>query len=909
MNQTSSVDAASPTQPARWRFGEAELDEFRLQIFLRGVEVPVESKTLELLRVLVRHPGEVLTRDELLEAVWPGRVLSDSVLARSVSLLRKALGDDTQTLLRTVHGYGYRFDAPVERLTPVKTQSPPVLGLQAGQTPPLRPNWSLVERLGEGRNETWLAEHDKTRERRVFKFAADGAELSALKREITLHRLLIESLPERDDLVRVLDWNLQQAPYFLETEHCAEGSLERWLAAHPQSSPGERVEMVAQAAQALAAVHAVGVLHKDIKPANLLVGERDGRPWLRIADFGSGVLLDDTRLGALSITRLGLTRAMSDEDSSSGSLMYLAPEVIAGQPATPKSDIYALGVLLYQLLVGDLRRPLAPGWERNIDDELLREDIAAAAELDSARRLSDAGQFAQRLRTLAARRLALEAQRAEAASIENERRQLERWRARRGWMAAAFTALIAGLGASSALYLKSDRALAQAQQAQAESAAVNRFLRDDLLASANPEQTGRMDITVREVLDAAGEQVGERFREQPKLEAAVRQTLGGALLGIGDHEQALVQLRAALELLRTQGSAVAQVADVHLELARALAALDRNEEADRELAAVLALDAAALDPQRLTARLQRVGLEIRADTAEAALRQLDGLQAELRDTGRATAALDIMLARYRADALGELGRLDDAVVAYRDHLSLLERSPGTQPVDTVEARRVLGGTLIMAGREPEALPIVERACDDALQMLGAEHRYTLGCAGDLALAYKRLWQVDRAVALLEPTVATQARVFGEDHADTLLMRGNLATMYDEQGRHEDAMVLYRKILSLQVAKLGAGSREALATTHNIARSLQDLGRWQEALVIQRDAVALALKSLPEDHWLPGTMLMALARSLGAIGQYDESEQLFAASIRRLDATVGPEHPQAQKARRQRAEMQQARGQR
>lgn len=305
---TSPAPVNPNLQPARWRFGDSELDEFRLEILHLGEVVPLEAKALELLRQFVRHPGEVLTKDELMEAVWPGRVLSESVLARAISLLRKALADSSQTLIRTVHGYGYRFDAPVERLTPVKTQSAPTLHLQAGQNPPLRPNWQLVERLGEGRNETWLAVHDKTRERRVFKFAGDGIGLSTLKREITLQRLLIESLGDQAAVVAVLDWNLQEAPYFIETEWCSGGSLERWLGANANAPIETRIDLVAQAAEALAAAHAVGVLHKDVKPQNLLIVEQAGEPRVRLADFGSGLLIDDTRLQSLSITRLGLTR-------------------------------------------------------------------------------------------------------------------------------------------------------------------------------------------------------------------------------------------------------------------------------------------------------------------------------------------------------------------------------------------------------------------------------------------------------------------------------------------------------------------------------------------------------------------------------------------------------------------------
>src|SRR3546814_11899439 len=92
-------------------------------------------------------------------------------------------------------------------------------------------------------------------------------------------------------------------------------------------------------------------------------------------------MLDAQRLHALGITRLGFTQTVAALDTS-GTPLYLAPEVLSGQPSTLQSDIYALGVMLYQAVVGDWNRPLAPGWERQVDDELLREDIAAAVDGD-----------------------------------------------------------------------------------------------------------------------------------------------------------------------------------------------------------------------------------------------------------------------------------------------------------------------------------------------------------------------------------------------------------------------------------------------------------------------------------------------------------------------------------------------
>ena len=119
---------------------------------------------------------------------------------------------------------------------------------------------------------------------------------------------------------------------------------------------------------ALSAAHSAGVLHKDIKPTNILISKsKDGEsPRASLTDFGIGLLIDPEALKKKGITATGLTQTLmgSKSTSSSGTPLYMAPELLEGKPPTPQSDIYSLGVLLYQMVIGDLSRALAPGWER-----------------------------------------------------------------------------------------------------------------------------------------------------------------------------------------------------------------------------------------------------------------------------------------------------------------------------------------------------------------------------------------------------------------------------------------------------------------------------------------------------------------------------------------------------------------
>ncbi len=111
LKDAATPRAAPPEGPARWRFGEASFDERALELRVGAERVELARKPLEVLMFLLRHPGEVLNKDQLLEAAWPGRIVSETALTNAIGKLRVALRDDSQELLKTVHGYGYRFDA------------------------------------------------------------------------------------------------------------------------------------------------------------------------------------------------------------------------------------------------------------------------------------------------------------------------------------------------------------------------------------------------------------------------------------------------------------------------------------------------------------------------------------------------------------------------------------------------------------------------------------------------------------------------------------------------------------------------------------------------------------------------------------------------------------------------------
>jgi eukaryotic-like serine/threonine-protein kinase len=527
----------------RWTFGPAVLDERTLELTVNGEPARVERKPLEVLLYLLHHAGEAVTKDELAENLWPGRILTETVLTRCISQLRQVLEDDERSVIRTVHGYGYRLVAEV-KVDAAAGPAPPTFSFEAGQQPPLRPHWRLVERLGAGgHGEAWLAVQEKTRDQRVFKFALDAGGLAALKREITLYRLLNDTLGDRSPAVRLLEWNLEEAPYFIETEYVEGRDLSAWATAHrlAEMPLAQRLDLIAQVAEALAAAHSVGVLHKDLKPGNVLVRDGSDGPVVKLCDFGSGGVLDAERLEKLGITRMGFTKTAST--ATSATPLYVAPEVIAGQPSTVAADIYALGVMLYQIVVGDFRKALAPGWELDVPDDLLREDIAAAAAGDPARRLADASHVAERLRSLESRRRTRAIEGAERERIERARRALKELRRVRAYALLLLGVSAIGVGGGITAYKARNEALA----ATATAEAVSGFLTEDVLR-VDSGLFKPSESTYEALLNRASAEVNARLRHQPKAAADIHWLLGRRYQEIGEFQPAAKEYETAIAL-------------------------------------------------------------------------------------------------------------------------------------------------------------------------------------------------------------------------------------------------------------------------------------------------------------------------------------------------------------------------
>jgi len=755
MAQASSGASSAPL--FRYRFGTAEFDEARFELRVSGLPVDIQRKPLEILSCLLSHAGEVVTKDELLEGVWEGRPTVENVIANAITKLRGALGAENAERIVTQPRVGYRFAGSFERVA-VGRQWVSRLELAAGTPVPGRPHFVLEAMIGRSvASEVWLARHAKTHEPRVYKFSPDGGQLAGLKREATLSRLLRENLDEQQFFAKLLDWNFETPPFFLEYEYGGQ-NLAEWAdteARLAKLTVPQRLALFLRIVDGVAAAHSVGVLHKDLKPTNVLVALTDAGDWLvKLTDFGSSRLLEPERLAELGITQLGLTMTASVlSDSGSGTPLYLAPELLTGAPPTVCSDVYALGVMLYQFLVGDFRKSLTPGWESDISDPLLRQDIADAAAGDPTRRLQSATELANRLRRLEERRNEVELLRAADVRARVAEQRLDQARARRPWIVAASCALALGAGVS--IYL-AWQAMEERNRAEHESAiaeSVSRFLGEDLLSRSSPYRSGKPDESLVAAIKAASVDIDRRFAFEPAVAARLHQTMAKAFDGRNDWDDARDEYAHAAQLWNrvdgplSQDAIVARLQLLQMQarsyregtLEAAEKQLAEQEELIRRAGTVRPEVTAWLASSRGMVALIKNDLPVATEQFRLASEGAEGLP-ELFD-------LKTRLAFKQRRAFAFI-RLGDGVAAerlFRELAAGYDRLNGPDSAEGLRIRMNLTQALMIQREFAAAIKEADALHAKMVDTLGADHEMTLQLLATRAQSHGSLEQWDAAI--------------------------------------------------------------------------------------------------------------------------------------------------------------------
>lgn len=798
----------------RYKFGTAVFDEAAFELRVEGEVVEIQRRPLQVLAILLANTGQSVAHEVFFRQVWQGRPTVANVLANAIVKIRSAIGPENSALILSVQRIGYRLNGPVER-TVIADAALDVSHLSPGAAVPRRENFRLDQMLGSSSShEVWLARHAKTSEARVFKFALHADRLSSLKREVTLARVLQGALGDRKEFVPLLDWSFSEAPYFIESEYGGV-NLAEWALGDgrlPSTSMQERLGLFLQIARAVALAHGVAVLHKDIKPANVLLAQQDGACWVcRLVDFGSGRLLNPAHLDSLGITAMGLT--VSDgvgTDAARATLRYAAPELLADEPASVFSDLYALGILLYQLAVGDMQRGLDVGWERDIGDVLLRADIARATDRDPARRFRSVEEFANAVGSLADRHAALAETARQAQQREAERAALEVLRRRRPWLHAVVALLGVGLLVTSGLFVRLRAAERLAADQLATAQALNRFLVDDFIAAANPAHTGRRDTTMAAAASQAAGRVDVTLASGlPEARAMVHAALQRAFDSQSDYRAALSEGdRAVAEWAKAANPDAAAMAQVHLISTYAHAVLGDLASAEAQLQlAWNRLNFLQPPPPELLARwhLQQGGL----------LGQRLQLQPALQTTAQAWA---------------------------------IASAPGFKDPDLAEKIELsLSDLHNMTGQAQKAEQLARDLLARQERTWGPRH--VRGCYTTIALANALGYQgrADAGIQLITPAVGCLADALGEQSRQAISARKVLASLMFQVQRYEAAASAYAEVARLARLAQGPKSLDMLDAMDTHAVALHKLGKLQQAADKLTEALALAHGALAADH--------------------------------------------------------------
>jgi non-specific serine/threonine protein kinase/serine/threonine-protein kinase len=685
------------------------------------------------------------------------------------------------------------------------------------------------------------------------------------------------AMMDHPNVAKVLDAGAtnEGRPYFV-MEFVRGEAITSFADRHTLTVP-QRLELFAQACAAVQHAHQKAIVHRDLKPSNLLVTDVDGNAQVKVIDFGVAKALSQ---------RLTEKTLFTETGQLIGTPEYMAPEQAqaAPQDVDTRSDVYSLGVVLYELLSGAL--PFEPRTLRGAGyDEILR----FIRETDPPRpstRLSRLGKGAAaevaRLRqtplaTLArqldgelawiplkamqkerARRYASAAELAEdvanyvasrplRAAPDSATYRLRKFLRRNKTGVAASAAmlflLLAGIATTTWQAYRATRAEREARgsQRRAEDAAaevreVNRFLTEDLLASADPDVTLGREMTVREALDRAAEGIAGRFRARPLTEAAVHVVLAETYDGLGLAPRALVHAQSALDLTRgARGLDDAQTLAATAAVGKALAVLHRHAEAEP-----LLRDAAA-----------RAELRLGPDDP-ATIRCLNAL------------AMTLRMQRKFAEA----------EPLYRRTLESDRRVYGPRSAEVAQALNSLAVLLNTQRRASEAEPLYREALAIRAELLGEDHPSYLKALGNLARVLHDQGKLAEAEAMMRHVIREASRVLGEDHPSTLLTMNNLATLLAQLQRLDECEALHREVLTRRTRTLGADHPDTLQSMGNVAISVARRGRWAEAEELLRSAVERQRKILGEAHSYTVASMVTLATVYVTQGKFSEAEPLL-----------------------------------
>ena len=785
--------------------------------------------------------------------------------------------------------------------------------------------YKILEKIGEGGMAcVYMAEQKEPIRRKVaLKVIKLGMDTEQVITRFEAERQAL-AMMDHPNIAKVLDAGATETgrPYFVMelvkgvsiTEYCDKNKL----------NTRERLDLFMQVCNAVQHAHQKGIIHRDIKPSNVMVTLLDGQPVTKVIDFGIA------KATSLELTEKTL---FTQYAQMIGTPEYMSPEQaeMSGLDVDTRTDIYSLGVLLYQLLTGTL--PFDPEMLRASGYAEIRRTIVEDEPPRPSTRLSSLGEEAKKVAESRGTKISL--------LVERLRKELE-WiplkairkdRARRYRSAAEMSddvqnylngapliagpestvyrlkksihrnralvisifsilgVLVAGIVVSTVLAISADRSRGEAERHARISQAVSDFLRDDLLGSADP-WTGRTEGTsVTSFLDAASKQLEGKFADEPLVEASIRFTIGRTLWHLGRYSEAEAHLKRSLEIRRDRlGNEDFDTLLSIRELGWVYFHLVKYEQAEPLLVE-------ALDGMRRTLSeedgtlLYCMGwlnwLYIQQGRFEEAERlQVEGLEVIQRKLGTEHPWFPSF--KY---SLGYIyrcqQRYDEAEKLMTEALDISRRTRGNLGIETLNIIGVLGTLYQDQQRYQDAERYTTEALEGRRKVLGEEHPDTFDTMRSLGSLYRRQGKLNQAEQLLAECYRKSREALGEEHPSTMQHRVDLGIVYYRQGKIDETDALFAKAIEMVHRLLGDENPITLRAMHDLGVLYLVIGRDGEAETLLIKAIEGRRRVLGEEH--PDTQA-----SMGVMyfkrGQYDKAEPLLVKALENERRIEGQEMP-------------------
>jgi serine/threonine protein kinase len=713
--------------------------------------------------------------------------------------------------------------------------------------------YTLLELLGQGGfGSVYLADQAEPVKRRVaLKIIKRGMDTQAVIGRFEQERQAL-AMMDHPNIAKVLDaGTTEQGRPFFVMEYVEGQTITQYADEH-RLTVRQRLELFGQVCNGIQHAHSKGIIHRDIKPSNVIVSTHDGRPFARVIDFGIAKAVDQRYTEETMFTEHG---------QLIGTPLYMSPEQAEGSlDIDTRSDVYALGVLLYELLTGTT--PLDP---KQVRAAAFGEIYRMVREIDPPRPSTRLDSVTATLPEVAERR---------GAAPDRLRSVL---RGELDWIAM--------------------RALEKERSRRYETANglamdIQRYLAGEAVVAAPPSQAYRLKKFVlrnRGIVSAIG--------------AVAAAMLIGVVAFAWQASVARDQRDRAVRAEAETQTKADQLAVVSQFQADMLAQIDPNKAGQELSEDVIARYGAALEassPQIPEARRERMIADFkrewnRVNATDATLELIDktilkpaieAIDTQFVDQPAVDAGLRLVLAnQYR-----ELGLYDSAMPLMEAALETNRRELGEEHSETLISLNDMGYLLLLMGRSADAEPYLRDALEKMGEILGEDHRNTLTAMSNLALSLHYQGQLDDAEPVYREALDKRRQALGDDDPDTLVAVSNLGFVLLAQGRLADAEPLLREAMEKQKELLGDDHLDTITAVNNLGYSIQYQGRLDEAEPYVREAYERWRKTLGEDH--PWTLvgMNNLALLVQDLGQFDEAERLLRGAVEGRTRALGEEHP-------------------